>query len=166
MAQTDVRELPRNDRWFLGLGVAVFIAAFLPWYGVSYSASFGGKSISSSASVTAWHGWAALGIVLMLLATLIVAVQLFSDAELPALRLSWTRVVFAIDVIGAVIFVVRSLRLPSESVAGLSVGLRWGGWILIVVAIAQVVFAALRLRDSGESLVRWGPATPPPSPPV
>lgn len=165
MAQTDLRELPRNDRVFLGLGVAVFIASFLPWYGASVSASFGGQSISSSASVTAWHGWAALGVILMLVATLIVAVQRFSDAELPTLMLSWTRVVLLIDVVGAGIFVIRSIRLPSESVAGFSVGLRWGGWLLMIVAIAQVVFAALRVRDAGESLTSWRTAAAPPPPP-
>jgi len=167
MTQTDVRELPRNDKVFLGLGAAVFIASFLPWYGASVSASFGGQSFHSSASVTAWHGWAALGVILMLVATLIAAVQLFSDAELPTLRVSWNVLVLVVDAVGALIFVIRSIRLPSGNVAGFSVGLRWGGWILIIVAIAQVVFAALRLRDAGESLTSWQTAPePPPPPPV
>jgi hypothetical protein len=124
-----------------------------------------GRRLSASASVTAWHGWAALGLILMLLATLIVAIQLLSGAELPRLRVSWNVVVLALDVVGAAIFAIRSLRLPSSSVPGFSVGLRWGGWILLIAVVAQVVYAALRFRASGESLARWDAMGSPPPPP-
>ena len=39
MAQVDLRQLPRNEQLFLGAGALVFIASFLPWYGVSITAS-------------------------------------------------------------------------------------------------------------------------------
>lgn len=167
MAQRDVRSLPRIDQWFLGLGVVIFIASFLPWYGASYSGSLLGNRISSSASVTAWHGWAAFGLLLMLIATVVVAVQLLTDTTLPQLRLSWNIVVVTLDALGALIYLIRSLDLPSASGPGFSVGLRWGGWILLIAAIAQVIVAGLRFRATGESLSSWMPrgAVPPPPPP-
>jgi len=170
MAQTDVRALPRNDQVFLGLGLLILIASFLPWYGASYSASFAGQSISGSASENAWHSYAALGLLLMLAATVLVAVEVLTDATMPALRVSWNVVVVVLDVVGAVLIIIRSLDLPSASAPGFSVGLRWGGWILIIAAVAQVVFAALRFRASGEPMP-WaaphadGPADAPPPPP-
>jgi hypothetical protein len=152
MAQTDVRELPRIDQAFLGLGVLVLIASFLPWYGASYSTSVLGRGISASSSENAWHGWAALGLILMLLATAIVAVQLMTDTALPTLMVSWNVVVLAIDAIGALILIIRSFTMESADVSGLSIGLRWGAWILMIVALAQVVVGAMRFRASGEAM--------------
>jgi len=144
MAQSDVRELPRIDQAFLGLGVLILIASFLPYYGASY----GGVSDSA----TAWHGWAALALIFMLIATGLVAVQLMTDATLPALKVSWNVVVVGLDALGALILVIRTLTLDSGNVAGFSYGVRWGGWLLILVAIAQVVVAGLRFRASGEAM--------------
>lgn len=160
MAQ-DVRALPRNDQLFLGLGALVFIASFLPWYGATASVG----PLSESTSTHAWHGLAAFGIVLMLVATVLVGVQLLSDATLPQLRVSWNVVVVALDAVGALIVVIKSFDLPSGSVLNVSYGLRWGGWILILAAVAQVVVAGLRFRDSGEPLP-WAAGSSPPAPPA
>jgi len=146
MAQTDVRQLPRLDQAFLGLGLLVLVASFLPYYGVS-------SPIVSDSDI-AWHGWAALALVLMLLATALVAVQLMTDATLPALTVSWNVVVVALDALGALILVIRTLTLDSGEILGLSIGPRWGAWVLMIAAIAQVVMAAMRFRASGEP-VPW-----------
>lgn len=168
MAQTDVRALPRNDQLFLGLGVLVLIASFLPWYGSSYSVNFAGQHVSASGSTHAWHGLAAFGVVLMLIATALVVVQLFLDDALPELKVSWNVVIVALDALGAIFIIIKSLDLPSASAAGYSSGLRWGGWILMIAAVAQVIVAGLRFRESGEPMP-WaasGPAAPSDSPPA
>ena len=150
MAQSDVRELPRIDQAFLALGLLILVASFLPWYRASYSTEFLGHRISGSGSTHAWHGLAAVGVLFMLIATAVVAAQLFAATALPELKVSWNIVVVAVDALGAVFIVIRSLDLPSAD--GFSVSLRWGGWILILAAIAQVVVAGLRFRASGESM--------------
>lgn len=157
MAQ-DVRTLPRNDQLFIGLGLLVLIASFLPWYGVSFSLA----GFSGGDSTWAWHGLAATGLILMLLATGLVVVELFTDTTLPELKVSWNVVVVVLDALGAVFIVIRSFDLPSKAVPGFSAGLRWGGWILIIAAVAQVVVAVLRFRESGEPMP-WAAAgaTPP-----
>jgi hypothetical protein len=153
MAQTDFRSLSRIDQIFIGLGVLVLIAAsFLPWYGVSFSIGIPGHTVSSNSTTHAWHGWAALGIILMLVATALVVEQLLPDTKLPELKVSWNVIVLALDALGALLIVIKSFNLPSASVPGFSVGLRWGGWILIIAAIAQVVVAVMRFRASGESM--------------
>jgi hypothetical protein len=168
MAQTDLRSLPRNDQLFLGLGVLVLITSFLPWYGSSYSTSFLGRHIDGSYSTNAWHGLAAFGIILMLIATALVLVQLMTDTTLPELRVSWNIVIIALDALGALFIIIKSFDLPHGSVAGISIGLRWGGWLLILAAVAQVVVGGLRFRESGEPMP-WaghGGSTPPDSPPA
>jgi hypothetical protein len=164
MAGTDLRQLPRNDQLFLGTGALVFIASFLPWYGVSYNAKLLSRSIGSSASTNAWHGLAAFGLILILAATLLVAVMLLGSVELPVIPVSWGVVVLGLDALGALFVVIKSVDLPTASAAGFSVGLRWGGWLLMIFAVAQVVVAALRFRDSGEAMPWAGRgAAPPPS---
>jgi hypothetical protein len=163
MAHTDFRSLSRDDQAFIGLGVLVLIASFLPWYGTTVSASYLGHGISESSSTHAWHGWAALGLILMLVATALVVEQLFSDSQLPALRVSWNVVVLGLDALGALLIIIRSFTLPSSDVPGINIGLRWGAWILMIAAVAQVVVCLMRFRASGESMP-W--AAVPPSPPA
>lgn len=152
MAQTNVRELPRNDQLFLGLGVLVLLTSFLPWYGYDLSVSAGGRTLSTSWSETAWTGLVAFGLTLMLVATVLVLVQLVTTATLPEIGVSWNVVVLGLDALGALFVVIKSFTVSHGSVLGASYGLRWGGWILVVVAIAQVVVGALRFRESGEPM--------------
>jgi len=164
MAQSDFRSLSRNDQAFIGLGVLVLIASFLPWYGTTVSGKLLGRGFNVSSTTHAWHGWAALGLILMLLATALVVEQLFPDSKLPALKVSWNVVVLGLDALGALLIIIRSFTLPSADGVGVSTGLRWGGWILMIAAVAQVAVALMRFRASGDSMP-WSAAAPPPDEP-
>lgn len=151
MASADFRSLARNDKRFLVLGALVFVASLLPWRGWSYHISSLGQTVSDSWSENAWRGLAALGLVLMLAATLVVAVQLLgSAAKLPDTPVSWNVIVVGLDALGALFIVISSFSLPAASIPGGSYGLRWGGWVLMIVAVAQVAVGLMRFRESGE----------------
>ena len=164
MESPDIRQLPRNEQWFLGAGVLVFVASFLPWYGVSYNFNFAGVKSSGSASINAWHSYATLGLLLILAATVIAAVMALARDALPEIPMSWNVVVTGLSVLGALLVVIRSLNLPSASGPGASVGLRWGGWILLIACIAHAVLAVLRMRAAGEEMpwLHHGGASPHP----
>ena len=164
MESSDFRQLGRNDQLFLGAGVLVFIASFLPWYGVSYNLSFAGVKSSGSASINAWHSYATLGLLLILAATVVAAVRMFAADTLPDLPVSWNLIVMGLSVVGALLVVIRSLNLPSASGPGTDVGLRWGGWILLIACVAHAALAVLRMREAGESMpwVHHGGAAPHP----
>lgn len=164
MESPDLRQLPRNEQWFLGAGVVVFVASFLPWYGVSYNLNFAGVKSSGSASINAWHSYATLGLLLILAATVIAGVMDFARDTLPDTALSWNVVVTGLSAVGALLVVVRSLNLPSASGPGASVGLRWGGWILLIACIVHAVLAVMRMRASGEPMpwAHHGGAAPQP----
>src|SRR5690242_9484565 len=125
MDSSDFRQLGRNEHLFLGVGLLVFIASFLPWYGVSYNLNFAGIKSSGSASINAWHSYATLGLLLILASTIVAAVMVLAADSLPELPVSWNVVVMGLSVVGALLVVVRSLNLPSASGPGASVGLRW-----------------------------------------
>jgi len=152
MESSDFRQLARNDQLFLGAGVLVFIASFLPWYGVSYNLNFAGIKSSGSASINAWHSYATLGLLLLLAATVVAAVTLLAAESLPEIPVSWNVVVMGLSVVGALLVVIRSLNLPSASGPGASVGLRWGGWVLLIACVAHALLAVIRLRESGEPM--------------
>jgi hypothetical protein len=156
----DVQQLPRNDQVVLGAGVLVFIASFFPYYGASY--------LGRSSSVTSWHSYATLGLLLVLVATALAAVQVLSPSTLPESPVSWNVLVFGLSALGAILYILRSFTLDSGSVGGLSYGIKWGGYVVMILMIVQAVFAFLRVRASGDAMPwenRGGATTPPPPPP-
>jgi len=148
MDQNDIKNLPRNDQAVLGLGVLAFIASFFPFYGVSVK--FGG--FRASESINTWHSYAVLGILLVLAATLLAAAQVFAASSLPSMPVSANFLVAALAAVGTLLIILRGFTYDSASGPGASVGLKWGFWVMLIVCVAQVVFAVMRLRDSGESM--------------
>ena len=156
METSDVRQLPRDERGVIGAGAAALVFSFLPYYGAKY----GVGAFHGSATVNAWHGTALLGMLLVVAAAAIAALQAFSPATLPKTSVSANFVVAALSVVGAVLVVIRSFTLPSGNAFGISYGIRWGAYLLILACIAQAVFAVLRFRGSGEALP-WQHDAPP-----
>jgi len=158
MATTDLRSLPRNDLGVIGAGVLALIVSFLPYYGASSDLPGLGRF---DANVNAWHGTALVGMLLVVAAAAVAAAQTFAAESLPRISLSWNLVVLGLSLAGALLIVIRSFTLPSGSGLGIDYGIRYGGWLLIICAIAQAVFAAMRFRATGESLPWQRPAVPP-----
>jgi hypothetical protein len=154
MAERDLRQLPRNDQGVLAAGVLVFIASFFPYYGYSLSGSFAGAplGIGGSHSWTAWHSYATFGLLLVLAAAIVAAVQALAADSLPDMGVSWSMVVLGLSALGTLLFVVRSFTLDSGTIGPLSYGLKWGAYVVMVLCLAQTAFAFLRVRATGESM--------------
>ena len=161
MAQPDFRTMPRNDQGVLAAGVLAFIASFFPYYGASVST----VGFHGSSSTSAWHSYATLAIILVMAATVVAAVQLFSPSSLPETSTSWNFVVLALSALGTVLLIIRSFTLDHGNIGGLSYGLRWGAYVLMVLCVVQVVFAFLRMREAGESMP-WAHGGTAPQPPA
>src|SRR4051794_5085115 len=145
MAQPDFRTLPRNDQGVLAAGVLAFIASFFPYYGATVNAA----GIHGSSSTSAWHSYATLALILVLAATVLAAVQVFSPGSLPQASMSWNFVVLALSAVGTVLLIIRSFTLDHGDIGGLSYGLRWGSCVLMVLGVGQTVCAVLRMRGAG-----------------
>lgn len=160
---TDVRQLPRNDQGVLAAGVLAFIFSLIPsYYGLTGAGPF-------DDSVNAWHGWNVIALLLILAATLIAAAQVFRAPSLPDVPVSLNFVVLAASGVGTLILIIRSFTLESKSAGGASIGLEWSAYVLMILCVVQVAFAAMRFRESGEALP-WqnragGDAAAPPPPP-
>jgi hypothetical protein len=150
MSTPDFKALPRHDQIALGSGVVVFIASFLPWYGASFQ--------GLSRSTDAWHGLAAFGLILLLLATLVTAAELFAKEALPELPVSYPLVTAGLACLGALFVIIKSFDLPSGGAFGLSYGLRWGGWILLIAVIVQAGINVLRVVHANDGAPSGGAA--------
>src|SRR3954451_815915 len=159
--QNDIKSLPRNDQGVLAAGVLALIASFFPFYGASVN--FGG--ISGSSSINTWHSYATLGILLVLAATALAAEQGFAGSSLPEMPVTANFVVAALSALGALLIIVRGFTYDTASAPGASVGLKWGAYVVMILCLAQVAFAVMRLRAAGEPMP-WhhsGGASAPPA---
>jgi hypothetical protein len=162
----DFKSMPRNDQILLGSGLLVFIVSlFFPYYGgklkgeaAAAAHQFGSQT---SSSTNAWHGLAAFGLILLLLALIVSAAQTFAKASLPEIPVSYNVVASGLALLGALFVIIKSFDLPSGGGSDFSYGLRWGGWLLLILVIVQAVFTVLRFRESGDALPWQQSAAPP-----
>src|SRR6185437_3059550 len=109
---------------------------------------FGGYSTS------AWTGYATFGLLLLFIAAGIAAARVFGGASLPKLPIGANLLVAGLAALGTLLVILRGFTYPHANVAGISVGVKWGGYLLMIAAIAETVFAVMNFRESGEK-VAW-----------
>jgi hypothetical protein len=150
----DLKQISRNDQGILGAGILFLLLSFFaPFYGVSYH---GAGGFGGSASVTAWHSYGFLAVLLIIIAVAIVALRVFGNASLPTLPVGPNVLVAGLALLGTLLLLLRGFTYKTASGGGYSVGLKWGAWVLYILAIAVVVFAIMNLRASGEKIA-WDP---------
>lgn len=165
MANVGGREVNNNDLGVMGAGAAALIFSFLPYWGYSVKSS----GISGGGSITAWHSYATLGLLLLFIAAGIVAARVFGGMTLPDAPVGWHVIVAALAGLGTFLVIVRALTIDNANYSAfgssISSGIKWGGFLLFLAAIAETVFAVLAMRESGESVSfdRGTPDTPPPA---
>jgi hypothetical protein len=155
----DLKQISRNDQGILGAGILAFIASFLPFYGVS-----GGHGFVNY-SVTAWHSYGLLGLLFVFAAAVIVALRVFANVQLPKLPVGVTVLVTGLAGLGTLLLILRGFTYPSASGGGVSVGVKWGAYIVFIAGIAMTVFAFLSFRASGEKIA-WDSSAMPKSAPA
>jgi hypothetical protein len=181
MSQTrgmaDLKSLPPFDMAVLVTGVLTFIVSFFPYYGAHVSGSVNGINVGSfgdaSASVSAWHSYSTVALLLVLAGTIVAGVAMFSTS-LPDLPVGLRWIAAGLCALGALLYVIRLFTLPHHHVslgAGLSAseGVKWGGYLLLVIVLVNAVCAVMSALRSEEP-VPWqqgGGSTPaPPEPPA
>lgn len=152
MATFDIKRLNTLDRIVVGASAIAVICLFLPWWGASASA--GGISYSASVSgfSTSW-GWLG-GILVVAAGVYLLLVR--SAVDVSKMPVTPAAVVLGLSALGTLIVIIRWATIPRGGVSGFgggySYGARFGLWITLIVAIAQVVCAVMLFRSSGEAL--------------
>jgi hypothetical protein len=156
----DLRSLPPFDLGVLASGVLVFIVSFFPYYGVHSSGEkIGGVSIGGgSASVSAWHSYSTLALLLILLATIVAAVAIFASSSIPTLPVGPRWIAAGLSALGGLLYIIRLFTLPhhSDGVAGFKIteGVKWGGYLLLLIVLVNVACTVVSALSSNED-VPW-----------
>jgi hypothetical protein len=157
----DLKQINRNDQGILGAGILAFIASFLPYYGASYHVG----PIHGSVSVSAWHSYAILGLLLIFAAAGITAARVFGGKGLPTLPVGTNVLVGGLAGLGTLLVILRGYTAGGGSGVGYSYGVMWGGYVLFIAGIAMTVFAFLNFKASGEKIA-WDSSAMPKSAPT
>jgi hypothetical protein len=147
----------RNDQIVLGTGVLAFILSFFPYWGGSASgATIAGQHIGgASSSVTAWHSYSTIALLLILIGTALTAFLLFARDSVPNLAIGPRWIAAGVCALGALLYVIRLFTLPSDSQSfdgfKYSYGVKWGGYVLLVVVVVNAAFAIMNALSSDET---------------
>lgn len=130
----------------IGLGALLFIASLLPFY--SYSAHV--ASFSTSASLTAWHGFFGwFGVLLGIAAAGVLAAALFGHVAIPSLRL----LVLGLFAASAVCLLLALFVIPGGGYdgPGFSSGHSFGYWLALLCSLAGTALAFLRKDETANA---------------
>lgn len=146
-----VQRYGARDLVLVGTGVLAVLLSFLPYY-YGVSARIDGLG-SFSAHVNAWHSYAVLGLLLIVVATAVAAVRVFAPSSLPSdLPVDADAAVLGLAGLGTLLVVVRGFSMGDGTGTGtfgighISAGVGWSGWLLFLAAVAQVAVAAVVVR--------------------
>jgi Family of unknown function (DUF5336) len=170
-SMSDLKSLPPIDLAVLGTGVLAFIVSFFPYWGVSAHVTGAAANVltgSTSQSVTAWHSYSVLALVLIIIGTALYGVAAFARESIPDAPVGPMWIAAGLCTLGAVLYLIRLFTLPHHSISGFgytaSEGVKWGGYLLLIIVIANAACAVVGAMKSEEE-VPWqstGTGAPPP----
>jgi len=149
-----------HDLPIIGAGILALISSFLPWFGATYHSYTYGTVRTWHDSSNAWYSGALawIPIVLMLLAAGIATAYLLSRGRMPGLGgIGPSTAIAALSALSLLLIAVRWISLPHLNVdydgaVTVSSGARVGLILGFIASIIMTVFAARRLKASGERL--------------
>jgi hypothetical protein len=154
-AVDDLKSLNRLDQVVLGAGVLAFILSLFHTFTSSVSGPSAALlgSLGSHTHATAWHNWGILGMLFVLAATGVAAARLFAPASVPKLPVGLNLLTLVLSGLGFLCLVIAWFHnSASESFEGIKVSVHLGffGYLLLLVALGQLVAAFLQFKSSGE----------------
>ncbi len=124
--------------------------------GLSIILSFFGSYVTVdagpvSAGTSAWDSYATLGILLVIVATAIIAIKAFAKENLPD-GVPWSLIALGAAGLGTLLLILRAFTYDDGGLSSVDVGPGWSGWVLFITTIALTVFTFLLFKASGEKM--------------
>jgi hypothetical protein len=144
VAQFEMKKLSTADRVVAGLSAAALICLFLPWYGVSQP----GVSVTTSGFSAGFGFYGGLCVV----AAGVFLVMFRSGVDFHWGSMGPALFVFCLSLVGTLLVVAKWLSLPRVSYAGglISLGPRFGMFLMIILGVVQAIVAWRLYAKSGE----------------
>ena len=157
----DLTKLGRTERVLTGVGIALFIVSFFPWFSASVNLGIDG-TISGHADAwsypSGFNDW--FPILLLLAYAVVLALPAFGAAiNAPVLAGQANRafIGLVLSAFAVLMFAIQGLTYPSFP-AGYSAGPSWGYYIGLLLALAAGVQSYLGFTQAGGSLANVGAA--------
>ena len=131
-----------------GALIAGGLSIILSFFGAYVRVSGGGVSQNVS---SAWDSYGTLGILLVIAATVIIAIKAFASENLPD-GVPWSLVALATAGLGTLLLILRAFTYSDGGFSGVDVGPGWSGWALFITTIALTAFTFLLFKESGEKM--------------
>lgn len=155
----DFKSLGKYEQGALVAGALSIIVSFFSAYiRVSFDGGDAMPGLDTSAGTSAWTSYATLGVLLVVVATTIVALKAFSKESLPP-GVPWSLAALAAAGLGTLLIILRAFTVGGDG-PGFNVGPGWSAWLLFLTTIALTAFTALSFRESGEKLPDLGKGKP------
>lgn len=135
------------DKIAVGAGlVALLFSFFSAFITVSIpSVTLGGSTFGGgSVGRNAWHGWAVIGLLLMIAATALVVIRTLQPPVLPDTA-PWPLITAGAASLGVIIVFLRGVTY-----SGVSIG--WSGWVLIIAGIIAAAATVIPLTSAAGSV--------------
>jgi len=157
----DFKSLGKNEQGALIAGGLALILSFISAY-ISVSADKKVVGVDVSYGISAWHGYATFGILLVIAATAIVAIKAFAADSLPD-GVPWALAAFGAAALGTLLLVLRALTIGGDG-PGYSVGPGWSAFLLWIACLALTYFTFTMFKESGDKMPEFNKKdTPPPA---
>ncbi len=156
----DFKSLGKNEQGALIAGGVAIILSFIGSYVTASYDGPGAGAIGNLGGTNAWTSYATLGILLVIAATVIVAIKAFAADSLPD-GIPWNLAALAAAGVGTLLLILRALFPGGADVPGFSVGPGWSGYLLWVAALALTYFAFVLFKASGDKMPEIKKDAPP-----
>lgn len=147
----DLNKLTTSDKVVAGSGLLLFIASFLPWFGVD------GFSESGNGWDTGFL-WGGIPALLGLAAAAVVLATKLGDVKLPDLPITWGQAILAAGVLSALLVVLK-LLIGEEACAFdvcIDFDRKWGLFLAALAAIGLAVGGSLKYKEGDDAPAAGG----------
>ncbi len=148
---TDFKSLGKNEQGALIAGAVALVVSFFTGYiRASFSGGKGIPGIDVSYGLSAWHSYATLGILLVIVSAGIVAAKAFAADSLPD-GVPWSLISLATAGLGLILLILRPLTIGGGG-GGFSVGPGWSAYLLWIAVAALTYFTFMLFKASGDKM--------------
>jgi hypothetical protein len=144
----DLNKLTQGEKVIGGSAIALFIFAFLPWYGIDF--------LGHSYNRSGWHYFlfCTIPVLLAIAMAVLIFLSRFTETKLPDPPLPWGQIHLIAAGVAAALILLK--LLIGDSVATVDLDRKFGIFLSMIAGLGLVAGAYLKNRETAEA------APPPP----
>lgn len=154
----DMNSINKTDVGALIAGALAFVLSLIPLIrSIDYGVDIPG--LGDGDGINAWHGYGSFAILLLMVATALMAVRVLAPAAVSSVPVSLALVAAGIAGLGTLLVILYVFSYGGDdsgllAATGIEIGPGIVGFLLILAALALTALCALAFKESGEPAMR------------